>query len=331
MNLKEIYQNWEIGKVIEIKEMNQGFMNKTYSIMTDGGSYILRIYESESNITKVRREYLVLEYLRNCQISFEVPTYLTHHNDYIYHASENGITAVLMPFIKGVNPDLSDANQAYEAGKALGKLNIALSKLSKNVFKDIGNNPSYNQYRYFHPSIESIDKIVDQLPTSMSKKQQLHMIFRQLDKEMGDSYYTMIPKQYIHGDYTPGNILTNNGKVTGIIDFEFCCYDVRPMDLAIALGGGPKALWELDIDLTNISMLTKGFVGICPLTEQELMCIPFLIRLRRAAMFVYFTARFVKGLDNEKWMNGIVDWIFESEEWLKDNKGRLLNKIMQKG
>lgn len=78
-------------------------------------------------------------------------------------------------------------------------------------------------------------------------------------------------------------------------------------------------------------MLTKGYLSMNPLTEQELLCIPFLIRLRRAAMFVYFTARYLKGLDNEKWMSGIIDWILSSEDWLRDNNGRLLNKILQKG
>lgn len=331
MDLKGIYSNWGIGNVMETREINQGFMNKTYSIITEENAYILRIYESESDLSKVRREYFVLEYLRDCQVSFEVPTFIRSSDDYVYHSSENGIIAVLMPLLKGDNPDLSDANQAYEVGKALGILNKALSKLSESIHKNLGGNPSYDQFRHFHPSIKNIDKILDQLPTSIAKRQQLHKTFQQIDKQIENSYYPMLAKQYIHGDYTPGNILTNNGKVTGIIDFEFFCYEVRPMDLAIALGGGPKALWEMDKDLTNVVMLTKGYLSMNPLTEQELLCIPFLIRLRRAAMFVYFTARYLKGLDNEKWMSGIIDWILSSEDWLRDNNGRLLNKILQKG
>ncbi|WP_162873677.1 phosphotransferase, partial [Klebsiella pneumoniae] len=59
---------------METREINQGFMNKTYSIITEENAYILRIYESESDLSKVRREYFVLEYLRDCQVSFEVPT-----------------------------------------------------------------------------------------------------------------------------------------------------------------------------------------------------------------------------------------------------------------
>ncbi|WP_075983137.1 phosphotransferase enzyme family protein [Bacillus massilinigeriensis] len=330
MDLKLICNTWDIGRIIEIREINQGFMNKTYSIITEDNSYILRIYESESDITKVRREYLILEYLSNCQLSFEVPTFIMNHTgDYLYQSSENGTISILMPLLKGINPDLSDAKQAYEAGKALGELNKALSRLSEDVYKDLGRNPAYDQFRQFHPLIKGIDKIVDHLPTSIAKKHELHKIFQQLDKEIDNSYYHLLGKQYIHGDYTSGNILSIKGKITGIIDFEFCCYDVRPMDLAIALGGGPTALWEMDQSLTNIGMLTKGYVSVTPLTENELLYIPFLIRLRRAAMFVYFTARYVKGLDSENWIIGIIDWILASEAWLIDNKDRLIDKIIQ--
>ncbi len=331
MDLKLICNTWDIGRVIEIKEINQGYMNKTFSIITEDNSFILRIYESESDITKVRREYAMLDYLGNCLLSFEVPTFIMNNTgDYVYQSHENGITAILMPLLKGVNPDLSDSKQAYEAGKALGELNKALRRLSEELYKDLGRNPTYAQFRQFHPSVKNIDKIIDQLPTSIEKKQELHKFFQQLDKELDISYYPLFAKQYIHGDYTSGNLLSINGKITGIIDFEFCCYDVRPMDLAIALGGGPIALWEMDQDLTNVGMLTKGYVSVIPLTEEELLSIPFLIRLRRAAMFVYFTARYLNGLDSEEWIKGIVDWVIASEIWLMDNKDRLIDKIIQK-
>lgn len=311
---------------MEIKEITHGFMNKTFSILTNRDSYILRIYESEKNIAKVRRESALLEYLSDCTLTFEVPTFLKHRTGDCIYPSPEGNIAIMMPVIKGENPDLSIPQQAFEAGKALGELNRVLSQVNPSLFEKVGNNPTYQQFRFFHPSIRNIEEVIEQLPTSTEKKRILHEIFRRLDEET-PLYYPFLSKQYIHGDCTPGNLLSVDGKITGIIDFEFSCYDVRPMDLAIALGGGPKALWELDQDLINIGELTKGYVLMNPLTEQDISSIPFLIRLRRATMFVYFSARFKKGLDGEESIRGIVDWIIECENWLSEHNNRFLETV----
>lgn len=329
MDFKMICQAWDLNGDYEIKEINQGFMNQTYAIDLEDSSFILRIYESDNDIAKVRREFKILEYLNSCKLSFEVPVFLINKfGDYLYQVSETGVLAVVMPLLKGGSPDLGNPVQAYEAGRALGELNIALSRLDEGFFKKLGQNPSYNQFHIFHPAVKNIDEVIDELPTSLSKKQDLHRIFQRLDKELVH-VYPSLQKQYIHGDYTPGNVLICDGRINGIIDFEFSCYDVRVMDLAIALGGGPAALWELDQTLANITMFTKGYVTNVPLSEKELLSIPFLIRLRRAAMFVYFTARYLNGLDSEGWMRGIVDWVIDCENWLFKNRECFLRKIKE--
>jgi homoserine kinase type II len=327
MNLKEICQAWMIGEDLNIQEISQGFMNKTYSIYTGDQSYILRIYESDNDLNRVRREYRILEYLINIQPSFAVPTFLINKlGDYVYQ--DNGIVAILMPRLKGESPDMSDPIQAFEAGKAFGELNKSLANLEGDFYKNNDRNSSYEEYRQFHPKITNIEEVIDRLPTTTSKKRELHEIFVHLQVEL-ESSYLHLPKQFIHGDGTPGNILFVDGKVTGIIDFEFCCYDARVMDLAISLGGGPTALWEYDPELNNIKMFTKGFVSQSPLSEQELLSIPYLIRLRRGAMFVYFCARYQKGLDDESWIRGIVDWVIDCEKWLKENNTKLVEKIRE--
>ena len=41
--------------------------------------------------------------------------------------------------------------------------------------------------------------------------------------------------QLIHGDLHYDNVLVENGKVTGLLDFEFCAHDWRAMELAVCL------------------------------------------------------------------------------------------------
>ena len=44
-----------------------------------------------------------------------------------------------------------------------------------------------------------------------------------------------LPSQLIHGDLHYDNVLVNDGKVSGLLDFEFAMYDWRAMELAICL------------------------------------------------------------------------------------------------
>jgi hypothetical protein len=45
----------------------------------------------------------------------------------------------------------------------------------------------------------------------------------------------LFPKQLIHGDLHYDNVLVENGKVTGLLDFEVCAHDWRAMELAVCL------------------------------------------------------------------------------------------------
>ena len=45
----------------------------------------------------------------------------------------------------------------------------------------------------------------------------------------------LITPQLIHGDLHYDNVLVENGKVTGLLDFEFCASDWRAMELAVCL------------------------------------------------------------------------------------------------
>lgn len=43
----------------------------------------------------------------------------------------------------------------------------------------------------------------------------------------------MFPKQLIHGDLHYDNVLVDDEKVSGLLDFEFAAFDWRAMELAV--------------------------------------------------------------------------------------------------
>lgn len=76
----------------------------------------------------------------------------------------------------------------------------------------------------------------------------IRRLFADLQQQV-PGLYRSLPQQVIHGDFVARNALMQEGRVTGVLDFEFCAHDLRAMDLAIALGGRPNALRGPEGDL----------------------------------------------------------------------------------
>lgn len=54
------------------------------------------------------------------------------------------------------------------------------------------------------------------------------------------------PIGLIHGDYQPGNVLFENGKMTGIIDWDLACLGPQNLDVGWLMMMADKACWHPD-------------------------------------------------------------------------------------
>ncbi len=325
--IREYIRNeWDIKNIVSIEQLKIGFMNLIYKVSTDSEVYYLRIFQSDSQLNNIYREIWITNYIaKHCTSSFTIPTAMKNKSgDFLSAYLDTGFYACFIPEIPGQHPDITNETDMYASGKALGELNHVLRSLPIDMIAD--KNPSYADLLHFHPSVTDFIACVEELSTSSENKQKIRNLYEEM-KSMIDVLYKQLPMQYIHGDYTNGNRLIHNGKISGILDFEFFCWDVRCMDLAIGLGGGPSALWESDDTLVNFNAFGKGYMEESPLKEQELLAIPSLIRLRRLAMFIYFMGRYYDGHDTEQFMSGIVKWLLLTDSWIVQNNDRLLMNI----
>lgn len=81
-----------------------------------------------------------------------------------------------------------------------------------------------------------------------------------------------LPRQVIHNDFHPGNVLTDGHEVTGVLDFGDVIHTARVVDLAVAqcyFGRGDA--------------LVAGFESVVPLRDEEHAVLPGLIAARYAA------------------------------------------------
>jgi homoserine kinase type II len=136
--------------------------------------------------------------------------------------------------------------------------------------------------------------------------------------------YATLPLQLIHGDFVTVNLLQNEDRITGVLDFEFTCRDLRPMDLASALpipfNPGEPTDWDL------IDALGRGYVSRQVLTLAEAEALPDVLRLRRAGTFVHMAGQYWAGKGREDLLHYGSSSAVHVEAWLQQNGAELVRR-----
>jgi len=80
-----------------------------------------------------------------------------------------------------------------------------------------------------------------------------------------------LPRQVIHNDFHPGNVLSTDRRITGILDFGDVVHTARVVDVAVAL-----CYFGYDDELV------EGFAQVVPLSDDERAALPALVAARYA-------------------------------------------------
>ena len=92
------------------------------------------------------------------------------------------------------------------------------------------------------------------------------------------------PKQTVHGDWHPGNMLFRGHAVAAVVDYDAARWQQRVIDLAngalqfsIIGGGNDPAAWPDEADVARLGQFVQGYASLCLVSERELDTIPYLM------------------------------------------------------
>lgn len=159
----------------------------------------------------------------------------------------------------------------------------------------------------------------------------VHMIMQEIDKissPLSELKSLNLPKLIIHCDFHPGNLKFFQGRVVGLLDFDWSKIDLRAFDVALALWyfftnwWGTQAGWlRLDEMKEFLAVyqntLEKG-KELEPLNESELESLP--IFLRAANLYVFnwaFEDYYNKSVDPAEYL-GYLKHNINSLKWLQE-------------
>jgi homoserine kinase type II len=296
-----------------------------YINMPTGEKKLLRIYNNGLNSKRVNFEHEVLRQLNDkSKMSFRIPCMIPSMSGETHVKLSNGAEACMVEVIPGGLPKLTCVE---DIGRASGELNSEIAKVV--IDKDLCNcAPYYDMWEVHHAvTRDNFIEVMNSDAFDAKRAFATKMIKEVCDiTDKCEGAYQSLPQQLIHGDLHYDNVLVEDGKVTGLLDFEFAAFDWRAMELAICLSkyaGEPNPMHYFD-------SFIAGYATTATLTRAEALAIPDLINLRILSNVVYFVGRKIAGEDDISSLTTRIETYCNRVEWVKANAELISNRIIEK-
>lgn len=303
-------------------EMPGGLNNSSVGIHTGAGDFVLKTLNAHQDQTMLRYEHELLTWLATQELSFQVPTPVLTYTGETLVTTATGYQ-LLVPYVAGQRPLYTEANQVEAMGAALAELHIALARYPMRP------RPGMATFGILEKTHAQLADPYHLTPAQLGLPETAEYIalFEWWRSELAalqgfiTGPFTQLPRQMIHCDYNPSNVVYHNGHITAILDFEFAGPEVRAMDLASGLVFTLR-LWENPEPLQSAAHFCRGYGRVQRLTTAEIEALPWLIRLGYATSAVWWFGRGLadgKGnypLEKVHDMQQMVDWLHTHEQEL---------------
>ena len=274
-DIKGILNNYDIGKLVDYTGIKDGIENTNYLIRTEVNKFILTIFENRVKTSELPFFFDLMQ--NSFRKKINCPTVVGRLNgkkSVIFQKKQISI----FTFLNGKCLKNWNINNCYDIGVMLGTFHVK----NRSFKKRINNHFGIKEWkRLFSKCKQEINKILPSEKNYIEKE--LIFLFKNWPSNS-------LPKGIIHADLFPDNVLFENRKISGIIDFYFSCYDFLAYDLAILVNAW--CFSKSNFKKKFYKNLLNGYESIRPLTTNEKK--KFNILLRGASMRFLMTRIFDK-------------------------------------
>jgi homoserine kinase type II len=285
------------------------------------------VYQNTSDPRRVGWELDLLRALNREDLPFAVPrpvATLSGETFVAVSAAQGTVVATLFPFIPGRHPRPGSASHAAMSGAALGQLDRVLARIAipPSLVQ-----PTFCDIFEIQPEVPDLDALLAAVPVARSQRSRVDGIVRPLLEAIPNLATTM-PRQIIHADFGKSNVLLADGRVTGILDFEFAGPDLRPMDLVCGLWAFSIFAWGSGREWPLLTAFARGYLGESPLNVDEIEALPALIRLRDAVALAHWIGRWRQGLAIKAEVSSHIADLLTLDDWLNANHNQLIHLVL---
>lgn len=259
------------------------------------GKYILK---HGHNISEIEKSVLFTKLLSEKVIP--VAEYIPTSDGKPFITIDGGYWC-LMTKLRGSHMDIYACDEFFplELGKIIARLHVALRKIEGET--------ACREYDL----IQELESYI--LPEITEKQLPVATDILNCVKSNLSRVYTDLSRQLIHRDMHMGNLLFENDKLTGYIDFDLSVKSVRIFDLcyfALSLLVGQIDNSERCVQWKKItSGVISGYESVLPLSDTEKEAMPILM-LYIELLFVAFWSK-QGNAEQTKEAIKMVEWLWE--------------------
>lgn len=266
---------YDIGELVSYEGIEAGVENTNYFLDV-----------SREGVQK-RYVLTLFEYLPESTLPFfigftdelsaggiSVPNPVRDRNgDALHHLK--GKPALIVPCFKGEHPSVLTTDLCRQIGETLGRIHR------------IGQQSELTQEN--QRGVHWLNKQQQRLQSLLNPKDSQYMAeqWRSISQELEQA--ANLPKGLIHGDLFHDNVLFEDNRITGVIDFYNACHDWLLYDLAVTTND-----WclneDLSLDSSRCDALLAAYASVRPFTQEEKRLWPLMLRL---AAFRFWVSRII--------------------------------------
>lgn len=219
-------QNYQLGKLINFKEIIEGIDNSNFILETEKGKFILTIFEKR--IDKNELPFFINFKLHLAKEGVFCPCPIPDNSGETI-VDLKGKKSVIVSFLSGATLrnrpdgyyDNINKNHCFEVGKILAKMHLAAQNFTMFRANEIG-------VLGFETLFLKFENLLQERQPNLSEEilQNIHFL--------KESWNQNLPAVAAHLDLFPDNVFFDeNQKLSGVIDFYFAANDLMVYDFAI--------------------------------------------------------------------------------------------------
>ena len=332
-DLCKIVAAWPIEPPQVLAPLTGGTNNRAWLVKpAKGAAYVLRLMAGVADLPRVRYEAALLAALSEAALPFDLPRLLTTRAGDVLLLLEEGQTepaiATLTPFLPGQIPARNAANIAH-AGTALALLDAALARIPSSALPANEGVASflYGDLAHCHPLVsDPLAAAAQFLPPEHVPA--ISPILKQTLRDWETLSTQDLPRQVLHRDCGPGNMLMESERITAILDFEFAGVDRRLFDLCVAISWWPVRLMGTGQEWELIDSFGRAYNAHVHLTEAELLSLPAALRMRDITSLIYRIGRYIAGQESAQTLQERSQHSLWRESWLLANQETLVQHAL---
>lgn len=311
----ELLDAWALPRPRRLTRAHWGISNETWYVRSDAGEHVLRLY-MHKRTEAIRFEHELLTRLARAELTFRTPKPLeSEAGDTLATDIDTARPAALFRRIEGEHLDDDDAAGVEAAAAAFARLDSALAAIERT---DVAAPVFSGDLRSVHRAISDPAQ-VEQIAGTIARG------LVEAAAENAVPIYSSLPTQLIHGDFGLGNVLIRDGRVRGVLDFEYAGRNVRAMELGGALRnvltkGNRETLWRPTL---------SGYLRTLSLDATELVALPALVLLQAAVVLVWWAGRALEGQSPGGALDRHVVQAKAVRDWLAGNSTRLVAEALR--